>query len=76
MVGSMKSMKLCGLDEIWNSVCRVHAEMDKLRTFFCVIKWAASSESIPLNMRRFRSYCACAKYHPGICSSFKPCDTL
>ena len=35
--------------------------------------WAASSETIPLNMlnmRRFRSPCTCAKYHPGLCFPF------
>ena len=31
--------------------------------------WADSSEKVPSNMRkmrRFRSSCACAKYHPGL----------
>ena len=38
-----------------------------------VFIWAASSEIVPSsmrNMRRFRSSCACAKYHPGLCSPF------
>ena len=38
---------------------------------FC--KWIASGEKVPSNMcqlRRFRSSCATAKYHLGICSRF------
>ena len=33
--------------------------------------WAAFSEKVPSNMRKmyiFRSSCACATYHPGLCS--------
>ena len=36
--------------------------------------WAASSENAPSSMRkicRFRSFCTCAKSHPGICSLLK-----
>ena len=36
--------------------------------------WAASFEKVPANiskMRRFRSSCACEKYHPGLCSPIK-----
>ena len=35
--------------------------------------WAASSETVPssmLKLFRFRSSCACAKYHPGLCFAF------
>ena len=32
--------------------------------------WAASSKKVPSKKRRFRSFCACTKYHPGLCSSF------
>ena len=31
---------------------------------------AASSKKVPSKNRRFRSFCACAKYHPSLCSSF------
>ena len=37
------------------------------------LKWPASSEKVPSNIRKlciFRSSCACATYHPGLCSSF------
>ena len=35
--------------------------------------WATSREKVPSNkhkMHRFRSSCACTKYHPGLCSPF------
>ena len=35
--------------------------------------WTASSKKVPSNihkMCRFRSFCACTKYHPGFCSPF------
>ena len=43
------------------------------RDFFWKHSWVASSERAPSNlrkMRRFRSSCAWAKYHPGLCSPF------
>ena len=40
---------------------------------FALLTTAASSEKVPSNirkMRRFRSSCACAEYHPGLCSLY------
>ena len=41
------------------------------RHVFVINIWIASSEKEPLNMgkmHRFRSSCACTKYHPGLFS--------
>ena len=41
---------------------------------FAIKIWTASSEKMPSNMRkmrRFRSCCACAKYHSGLSSPVK-----
>ena len=52
-------------------VCIVHVSSKSLA---CpIIICAASCEQRLSNMhkmRRFRSSCACAKYHPGLCSQF------
>ena len=36
----------------------------------CMQIWTASSEIVPSSMRKFRSSCACAKYHPCLSSQF------
>ena len=33
-------------------------------------KWLQTGAFLTCKMHRFRSSCACAKYHPGLCSPF------
>ena len=34
------------------------------------IIWATTKEKVHWNIQKFRSSCACANYHPGLCSPF------